>query len=178
MKEVFPIVILVLLMACGTQKEISGLEDLQTPIRQQMNTCIDDGTCSIEILPNSSMSLKKDAFGQLYGELTKSDLLLFKVTYERNVPKGLADADYRESFYFSIPKSTTSLQLEDGQLSQVNLVVERRCFCKGTAGFFKILSGKLELSIKKNELTLNGNFSHVNLPLLMTKIDEKVSLEP
>ena len=68
-------------------------------------------------------------------------------------------------------------QFASEELQKVNLVVERRCFCKGTAGFFKIIRGNLKLNIEKNELTLSGNFSNKKLPLLVTKIDEKVSLE-
>ncbi len=178
MKSVLHLVLVVFALGCGAQKESSGLTKLQDPVELKMRNCLADGNCSINIIPNSSMKLKKDTFGQLYGEPVKSELLLFKLSYDRKAPKGVADANYSETYYFSIPKNTSTLDLKNEQLSQINLVVERRCFCKGTAGFFKILSGNLKLSIKKNDLTLSGNFSHENLPLLMTKIDEKVSLEP
>jgi len=178
MKGAFLLIIMVFTLGCATQKNSAVLTDLQSPISNSMNQCLEDGHCTLEITPNQSLLLKKDAFGQFYGERTTSELLLFKLTYERTVPKGVADAHYSEAYFFSIPKTTTTLELNNAELSQVNLVVERRCFCKGSAGFFKILSGNLKLSIKKNELTLSGHFSHENLPLLMTKIDEKVSLEP
>lgn len=178
MKAAFLLLFLVFILSCGTQKNTSGLEDLQDPIGLTMKSCLEDGTCKFEVIPNQTLLIKEDTFGQFYGEQTKSQLLLFKLSYERKVPKGVADGHYSETYFFSIPKATTTLELEDAQLSRVNLVVERRCFCKGTAGFFKITSGNLKLSIKKNELTLTANFSHENLPLLMTKIDENVSLEP
>ncbi len=178
MKGAYLLVVVIFTLGCGTHKNSAVLEDLQGPISNSMSACLEDGRCTLEIIPNQSLLLKEDAFGQFYGEQITSELLLFKLSYERDVPKGVADAHYSETYFFSIPKTTSTLELNNAELSKVNLVVERRCFCKGSAGFFKILSGKLKLSIKKNELTLSGRFSHENLPLLMTKIDEKVSLEP
>ena len=169
---------MVLILGCGAQKNPNGLAAFQDPLHHAMKNCIEDGDCILEIIPNSKLDLKSDEFGQLYGVIATGELMVFKLMYDRNVPKGIADANYTETYYFEIPKNTEKLVLKDRELAQINLVVDRRCFCKGTAGFFKILSGNLRLSIKKNELTLSGNFSHGSLPLVMTEIDEKVSLEP
>ncbi len=162
---------------CGSQKKTGVLKKLKDTKSFTTNNCPEDGVCSLKLIPNKSLQLKTDEFGQLYGETVTSDDILIKYSYNRNVPKNVADAHYSETYYFSISKNSTELDLRDAELQKVNLVVDRQCYCKGTAGFFKINNGALKLHIKKNELTLNGNFSNEKLPLIFTKIDEKVSLE-
>lgn len=176
MKLFYLLLFMILSLGCSSQKSAFNLEKLDKIKSFSTSDCPEDGTCTLKIIPNKSLTLKYDDFGQLYGETIGSDQVLIEYTYKRKVPKNLADAHYSETYYFTIPKSTKELDLLDNELQKVNLVVDRRCFCKGTAGFFKITTGNLKLHIKKNELTLNGNFSNKKLPLLITKIDERVSL--
>ena len=177
MKFIYLFTILLIYSGCKSQKEAFSLEKLQEIKSFSLTNCPEDGACILELIPDKSMVLKKDNFGQHYGETITSEDILVKYTYERKVPENVADAHYSESYYFNLPKNTQDLDLYDADLQKVNLVVDRQCFCKGTAGFFKITNGNLKLSIKKNELTLSGKFSHKNLPLLITEIKETVSLE-
>lgn len=177
MKFFYLLLSIVISTGCSSQKNVSSLEKLKTERSFNSSNCPEDGTCELKLIPNKSLNLKKDEFGQLYGEEIDSDMILVSYSYHRNAPKNAVDAHYSETYYFSIPKNTKNLDISDADLQNVNLVVDRQCYCKGTAGFFKISSGKLTLNIKKNELTLNGIFSNKNLPLIITKVDEKVSLE-
>lgn len=167
----------ILSLGCSSQKDTFHLKKLEKIRSFSVSKCPKDGTCSFELIPNKSLHLKTDEFGQLYGEAVSSTNILVKYSYKRSVPKNLADAHYSETYYFTISKDTKELNLINTDLQKVSLVVDRQCFCKGTVGFFKITTGNLKLNIKKNELTLSGNFSNKKLPLLITKIDEKVSLE-
>ena len=177
MKFLYLLLFIIFSTGCSSQKNIPGLEKLKTIRSFTSSNCPEDGTCQLKLTPNKSIDLKQDEFGQFYGELIDSDDILVSYSYRRNPPENAVDAHYSETYYFSIPKSTKQLDLYDADLQKVNLVVDRQCYCKGTAGFFKITSGRLSLNIKKNELTLNGIFSNEKLPLLITKVDEKVSLE-
>ena len=162
---------------CSSSKNISTLEKLTGAQSFLSVNCPKDGVCTIQILPDKALTLKTDAFGQYYGEQVESNQILITYSYKRNVPQNTADGHFVETYYFSIPKNTEAITLTDAELQSVNLVVERQCFCKGSAGFFKITNGNLALRIQKNELTLKADFSHEKLPLVITKIDEKINLE-
>ena len=177
MKAFYLLLFTAISFGCSSQKNVFSFENLVQAKTFASSNCPDDGSCFLEIIPNKSLLIKKDQFGQLYGETVDSDLVLIKFGYSRKVPKNAVDAHHSETYYFTIPKSTKNLDLSNEELQEVNLVIDRQCFCKGTAGFFKITSGQLNLDIRKNELTLNGNFSNEKLPLLFTKINEKVSFE-
>lgn len=168
--------LLILFTGCSAQKNTTALQQLEKIKSFSTSNCPDDGVCNIQIIPNKSIELKKDKFDQLYGETIDSDKILIKYSYKRNVLENTADAHYSETYYINISKDTKELDFNDLELQKVDLVVNRLCYCKGTTGFFKITNGNLKLHIKKNELTLSGVFSHKKLPLIVTKIDEKMNL--
>ena len=173
MKFSYLFVLLSISFGCSSQKNTLKLSEAKS---FSVSNCPTDGKCTLKLVPNQSFIYKTDTFGNGYGETIESQHILLKYSYRRNPLKGAVDGHYSETYYFNLTKSTEELNLKNDDLQTVGLVVDRQCFCKGTAGVFKITNGNLTLVIKKNELTLNGNFSHKKLPLVITKINEKVDL--
>ncbi len=176
MKITFVFFMIIFLSSCSAQKNISSLAELKGNKSFKVTNCPKDGSCSLRIIKNKTLDLKKDEFGMYYGQKINSNSILLEYTYERNKLKNTVDSHYSETIYFSIPKTTESLMLIDKDLQKVSATLHRLCYCKGTTGYFKITKGNLSLNIKKNELTLNADLSIKNIPIVLNKIGEKISL--
>lgn len=177
MRFIFTPLLLFILTSCASQKNSFFLQDLKEPIQYKLESTKKGFDTYLEIIPNKSLLLKKDEFGMLYGNFIKGDSILIKYQFKKKKIKNVVDDNFIETLYFTTDKTTTNLTLENLQLSKINMVLQRQCYCKGTAGFFKITNGNFNLNIKKNELTLTTDFSIKNIPHVLTKINEKVIFE-
>lgn len=175
MKKYCYILVILLSYSCASQKK-SVLSNLKTATSYSLDTCETNYKCSLSFIPNKKVIVKKDEFGLSYGEFVKSDSILVKYQKKQQKENKAVDNFFTETLYFSIAKNDTKISLKDLDLQKVNMVLQRECYCKGTAGFFKITKGDLLFDIKKNELTLNTHFDIKNIPHKLRKINKKVTL--
>lgn len=140
--------------------------------------CPDDGTCNIELIPNSSLSLKKGSLGELYATIEEGDKIVFKFTYNKNVPEELMDAKYTEEVYAELDADLSEINIKGKELNNVKFLYNRICYCKGQAGFYKISNGSLFLK-KIDRKTFNIQFESKidKVPQVVTRINETFILD-
>lgn len=160
-----PIIVLFLffIFSCNTKKN-------SVSIANKLN-CPKDGKCTIEIIKNKSLLIKKDDLGFIYYHLmdnNQSSVIAYK--YERNVEKGLQDGHYNEEIIFEIENKNTSLNLTDTKLEKTKMLFGRHCFCKGQAGYFQVNKGTLILEKKNETIELNLDISVNEVPQIITSI--------
>ena len=175
MKLYLLLFLIFILSACSAQR--GSLSNLEKSQETSLKNCPPGYDCSLKITPNRSLLLRKDEFGILYAETVNSNRILIKYEFKRKIVDKTADGHFIEAVYFTIQKTDNNIVLKDRNLEKVNMVLHRQCYCKGSTGYFKIKNGNFRLSIKKNELTLNTDFSINNIPHLLQKINEKMILE-
>ena len=130
--------------------------------------CPTDGTCSLEILKNTSLVLKTDPIGAFYYETQPSnntDVIIYK--YTKTVDKTLQDAGHEEDILVEIPSTLREISLENNELQQAKVLYGRHCFCKGQAGYFKVENGKLSISKNASNYILN-------VDAIVTKVPQKI----
>lgn len=140
--------------------------------------CPEDGECKVELIPNSSLIVKSDEFGNVYTIIEKGEKTIFKFTYSRNLDKQYVDGHYIEEIYAEFNKELPEITLKDKGLSNVKLLFNRLCYCKGSAGFYHISQGELSLK-KKSKKTYNIqlNFKTDEVPQIITSINETFTLD-
>lgn len=175
MRKYCYILLILLSYSCSSQKK-SILNTLKTTTTYTIDSCETNFKCSLSFIPNTKLIIKKDEFGLTYGEFVKSDSILVKYQKKQQKENKAVDNFFTETLYFSIAKNDTKISLKDIDLQKANMALQRECYCKGTAGFFKITKGSLLFDIKKNELTLNTDFDIKNIPHKLRKINKKVTL--
>ncbi len=127
--------------------------------------CPKDGTCSVEIIKNKSISIKKDEFGSIYYLLEDNlNTTVVKYSYSRTVKGDLQDAGYREEIVFEIDENNKTLK--NRELTKTNMLFGRFCFCRGQTGNYIVDNGELE--IKDN--TINLNFTVSQVPQIIKNI--------
>lgn len=177
MKKFVLIVLIFSLLGCKSNRINTILNNLEEKHTFNITNCIENAICSIEIIPKSTLLVKSDEFKNTYIEIEKGNHTIIKYELKKNEIQNTADSNYSELLYIEIDNHNNTLVLKDKELQQVKMTYGRLCYCKGTSGYFKVKKGKLELILKKNELTLNTNFSIENIPQIITQIREKISLK-
>ena len=113
--------------------------------------CPKDGTCSIKLLQNKGVSIKKDDFGRDYLELAESAATnVIQYQYSRTVKGKVQDAGYREEVIFEIGQNVDAMALSDKSLQQIKMLYGRFCFCKGQTGYYPIENGNLKIDGPKS----------------------------
>lgn len=116
--------------------------------------CPKDGVCTIQVLKNKSIAVKKDEFGSMYYTLEEStSKKVIKYTYKRTVKGDIQDANYREEIIFELDNEAANIALSDAALENTQLLFGRFCFCRGQTGNYKINQGKL--TVTKNRVDLS-----------------------
>ncbi|MCF6279504.1 MAG: hypothetical protein L3J14_04070 [Flavobacteriaceae bacterium] len=140
--------------------------------------CPEDGVCTVELIPNSSLIVKSDEFGNTYTIIEKGEKTIFKYTFSRNVDKQYVDGHYIEEIYAEFDKELPEINLKDKNLSNVKLLFNRMCYCKGSAGFYHIQKGNLSFrKTKKNTFNFQLNFTMDKVPQVITSINETFTLD-
>ena len=140
--------------------------------------CPDDGVCSIELIPNSSIDMKKGSLGELYATVEEGENIVFKFTYKKNVPEGVMDAHYIEEVYAELDPNLPDINIKGKELSKVKFMYNRICYCKGQTGFYKINTGNLFVK-KIGRKTYNIQFESKveEVPQIVTRINETFILD-
>lgn len=80
MKKLLPLLLLIL-VSCKTTKNATSHFVVSEAILINAINCPENGTCTIELLPNSSLEFKKDEFGNTYPVITEGNKIIFKYIY-------------------------------------------------------------------------------------------------
>jgi len=177
MARSFLFFLVVLIGSCQSSRVNKSLISLQEPIIKTLNNCLDESTCTIEIIPQSTLIVKEDEFKNTYIEILKGTKTIIKYQYKKDEIPNTADGHYSELVYIETDNYDKNISLKNEHLQDVKMVFGRLCYCKGTSGYFSVINGELELTVKKNKLTLNTNFSVDNIPQIIAKINETIILE-
>jgi hypothetical protein len=149
--------------------------------KQQFNSssyCPDDGVCSIELVPKSTLDLKKGTLGEMYATVEEGENIVFKFTYKKNVPEGVMDAHYIEEVYAELDSNLSDINIKGKELSKVKLMYNRICYCKGQTGFYKIYNGNLfvkRIDVKTYIIQFESSVEEV--PQIVTRINETFILD-
>jgi len=176
MKSFYLCFISLLLFGCKTTHMNTYISQITEKQIFKSNDCIENAVCTLEIIPNSNLLIKNDEFKNTYIELEKGENVVIKYQLKKNPIANTADSNYSEILYIETDSTNKELHLKDINLQEVKMIFARLCFCKGSSGYFKVKNGQLDLSIKKNELTLHADFSVENIPQITTKVNEKIIL--
>ncbi|AOW20939.1 hypothetical protein [Urechidicola croceus] len=143
-----------------------------------MSNCPNDGVCTVELIPNSSLILKEDTIGSIYTNIVEGEKTIFKFSFKRNEDKMNVDGHYFEEVYAEFDSNLNDLDIENEQLKDVKLLFNRVCYCKGSAGFYPIKNGKLTLK-KIDDKTINIllDFKVDEVPQVITSLNETLILE-
>lgn len=164
-----------ILSSCKVNEHVSKSNLLD---KKDLFECPKDGVCSFEILKNKLIKLKKDEFGIPYIELDKSftsDLLKF--SYKRNPIEGVEDSNYEEIIYIDVKNIKKSISIKNEELSTVNAIFGRLCFCRGSSGYFPIQQGSLDINkISKNTYKIDFSFKINEVPQVITFFSDTFNL--
>lgn len=167
MKKVVIIMFILSAASCKCKKDTTTW----VPQAVIMSEFPKDGICTTQVLSGKSMVIKNDDFGRPYYETidnTSKSVIIFD--YNRTVKGDIQDASYNEKVIFEIDNSTDNLNLSDTSLQDSQLLFARFCFCKGQTGYYKITQGKLSMSKKANEKTIDLNFKTDEVPQIIKHI--------
>lgn len=105
------------------------------------------GSCSFEVMPGKSYTIKTDKTGMMRPELEKSaSTLVVKFTFKKNQDQKQVDGQYREEVYAIIPADQSEFEAVDEQLKEAKFLYGRFCYCqKSSVGYVKVDDGRLKI---------------------------------
>jgi hypothetical protein len=140
--------------------------------------CPENGDCTIELIPNKTITFKKDNTDVLYPEITEGEKTLLKYTFKRKAIPNIQDSDYTEIIYAELNETLSEITMTDAAMKNIKLHFGRLCYCKGENGYFPIEKGEFEISkIEKNTIKIDLNFIIKEVPQIITAINESISLK-
>lgn len=169
---------LLLLISCKSTQKVNSQITNPDPIITKTENCPENGTCTIELIPNKTLDFKTDDFGNLYPTIENGEKTILKYTFTKNPIENTADSNYIEIVYAELDKNYPNINLIDDQLQTIKLHYGRLCFCKGESGYFAIKNGVFNLSKNaKDSLKIDLNFSIKKIPQIISEIHETISLK-
>lgn len=139
--------------------------------------CPSKGTCDIKIYSDKKLSVEiEEVTGNLYPNILEGKNLIIEFTYDKVSPEVIADASLRESIHFEIPTDTKEMHLKNSELSKINLVFGRHCFCP-VSGYFSVSIGELKLRKKGSKISFELEFEVEGVPSVLPKISETIEIE-
>ncbi|MDQ7918188.1 hypothetical protein RBU60_11425 [Mesonia sp. MT50] len=180
MKSVFALSLVLIMFSCDSTKstndkkssEANSLNEKEEMSRNISSVtlesgCLPAGECAFEVIPNTKMDFKIDTAEMLYPEFVDDvQTNTIKFSYNEDTDKELMDGHYREEIYFEVKNGTKEMDLQDMELKDVNFLYGRFCYCKGSAGYFKVDKGNL--TMKNGKLTIE--FANGQVPQKLGKI--------
>lgn len=140
--------------------------------------CPENGSCSLELIPNKSIEFKTDEFGIMYPVISEGNNTLFKYTFQKKPLKDTEDSNYTEIIYAELENTITEMSLTNETLSTVKLYFGRLCYCKGETGYYPIKDGEFKISkTSKDIVNFKLDFKITEVPQIISKINETISLK-
>lgn len=172
------IICLLFLWSCKTTQPSNAAIEKVEPTFSQTENCPENGTCTIEFIPNKNIEFKSDEFGNLYPVINEGSKTIFKYTFTKNPISETEDSNYTEILYAELDANVSSISLIDSQLQNIKLHYGRLCFCKGENGYFPVSKGVFNLvKNNKNTVKIDIDFSVKKIPQITSEIHEMVSLK-
>jgi hypothetical protein len=175
---------LILMVSCkSTQKSQTTQSEktetsTNTTVILPANNCPENGTCTLELIPNKSLEFKTDEFGNLYPVISEGAKTILKYTYTKKPLENTADSNYTELIYAALDEPISTISLTNEQLQNIQLYFGRLCFCKGENGYFPIKNGNFNLTkMDNNTVKIDLNFSVKKGSQIISEIHETVSLK-
>ncbi|MDP3312759.1 hypothetical protein [Lutibacter sp.] len=174
MKYLFIFVFLFSITSCNTSKTIV----IKEKIIQNLETCLANGDCEIQLLPDSFLEFKKDEFNNYYPIISEGNNTVIIYTFTKKTDKSLQDNSYKELIYIQLKSPFKKINLKDKDLEKVQLFYGRLCFCKGESGYFPVEKGSFKITnLTKNSFDLEILFNTHKIPQLITEIKEHIILK-
>jgi len=167
MKNTIILGLLILVSSCASKKEKASDNFNKVELE---SVCPEDGKCSIAILENKIVELNTDEFGKLFYTLKEDNtknILIYK--YNRDVPQGLKDGNYREEIIIEIDKKS-------GLPTNSKTIYGRFCYCKGFTGYYKILE-EIEFKLKEDKVFYELQFKIKQVPQIISSLNFCLSIE-
>lgn len=147
MKFYFSALIALTLMSCKSLESLENKPD-----------CPKGYECKTEVVTNTSILVLEDSIGKNYIKMMDSeDYNVVKYTYLYKGRPEIADDTYSEAIYFQVPKKENKMELTDKTLSNLNLIVQKLCFCPD-AGYELVKEGHLKIEKHKNTYNIKLDF--------------------
>lgn len=170
------LLLIILFSSCKSAKNMSFT--VQENIFIETENCPDNGTCTIELIPNQALKFNTDEFGHSYPVITEGEKTILKYTYNKNPAKDTQDSNYTEIVYAEFEQNTTPISLTNSQLQTIKLYFGRLCYCKGQTGYYPIKNGEFKLKkLNENTLKIEFDFKISEVPQIISKINETISLK-
>jgi len=164
--------------SCKTTQPVKSDILVSETIFSQTKDCPENGTCTLELIPNKSIDFKSDEFGNLYPVINEGTSYVLKYTFTKNPISETEDSNYTEIIYAQLPNPLSEIELINGQLQNVKLNYGRLCFCKGESGYFPVTNGVFILKKPTEDtLEITLDFSVKKIPQIISKINETLSLK-
>jgi hypothetical protein len=165
MKIYIILLLLALLSSCSSSKKsVSTFSKLDNSIALE-SECPIDGKCTIKIIKNKALNVQTDQFGSVYTQQLESpetSIIVFQ--YDRNVPKDLQDAHYREEIVFQVNNASPNLTLKDKEIQITKMLFGRFCFCRGQTGYYRVENGILNLNQVEDKINMSLSFKVDQVP--------------
>ena len=127
MRTILLLFILFIGISCGSQRSKSTIV-LNENIMLDGTRCPENGSCTIELIPNKSLEFKKDEFGIIYPLITEGVNTLLKYTYKKKPIPNLQDGNYSEIIYAEFNPTMQEITIENEELQQFKFHFGRFCF--------------------------------------------------
>jgi hypothetical protein len=177
MKNLLPLLILVLISCKSTKNATSDFVVNEAILVNTLN-CPENGDCTIELLPNTSLEFEQDEFGNLYPVISEGDKTIFKFIYTKNPIPNTQDSNYTEIILAELDATVSEKTLTDEALQNIKLHFGRLCYCKGETGYYPIKKGEFKISkASEKSFKIDFHFKIKEVPQIVSKINETVSVK-
>ncbi len=174
MKKLLTLLFLII-VSCKSTKNMTTDFVVNEAILINTINCPENGDCTIELLPNTSLEFKKDEFGNLYPVISEGNKTIFKFIYTRKPIPNTQDSNYSEIVFAELDSIISEKTFTNDTLQDAKLHFGRLCFCKGETGYYPIKKGEFKISkSSKKGLKIDFNFKIDEVPQIISAINETV----
>lgn len=149
---------LAVLASCNTSKGVASTNWLGKTVTMK-STCPENGTCTATRDIGKGLSLGQP--DELYPQIVDNEkTVLIQYEYNRKKAENATYADdfHKEELFLEIPAEAFKKEYKNEALQQVKLVFGRHCYCKGSAGYFKITEGTLKIDHSEKQTKVKLTF--------------------
>jgi len=177
MKSIILTSILLLFMSCNSTKDMQvqvKKNYFSKTVSQENNTKISE---KWQVVPNASINFEKDKFGIGMVKLAKGNKTVIYYKYEsRPVDKSMMDGGYVQDVFFEFEGDIKNISLKDKQLSQINLLVGKHGFFRGS-GVYAVTSGSFDLEVTgQDQIEIDVNIAKPNEMVQKTHLHTTIEL--
>jgi hypothetical protein len=177
MKNLLPLLFLITLSCKSTKNMMADFVVNKTILVNTIN-CPENGNCTIELLPNTSLEFKKDEFGSLYPVISEGNKTIFKFIYTRKPIPNTQDSNYTELVFAELDSVISPKTFTNETLQNAKLHFGRLCYCKGETGYYPIKKGEFNITkSSKNTFKIDFNFKVNEVPQIISAINETVCVK-